>query len=177
MQVELHTDKSDKWHGFCSRCDNMFARIPGEENTTFNPYTSSVPGDQSRYLTMFRSEGSQPRRSIWDKVDQKQFEREIDALHCTKFIPQPRVLDKNHWPRAKSTDFLDFEVELHLVDDIAFVSACDYGAEYVTAATVDRSVPDVLTIRLAANEGVCSKVKDAWLRLIPLLEQCSAKCQ
>jgi hypothetical protein len=126
---------------------------------------------------MFRSDNSQPRRSIWDGVGQEIFEREIDALHCTRYVPQPQILNKDDWPRAQDTDLLDFGVEMQLADDIAFVSAYEYGVEYVTAATVERNRPDVLTIRLAANEGVCDNVKDAWLRLMPLLEQCSAKCQ
>ena len=135
------------------------------------------PSDQGRRLAMFRSDDSQPRCSIWDGVDQEIFEREIDALYHTRFVPQPWILDRDDWPGAQDTDFFDFGVEMQLADDIAFVSAYEYGVEYVTAATVERSRPDVLTIRLAANEGVCNNVKDAWLRLMPLLEQCSAKCQ
>lgn len=116
-------------------------------------------------------------RSIWDGVDRKVFEREIDALHRTNFVPKPQVLENKDWPRPRETEFLEFGVEMQLADDIAFVSAYEYGVEYVTAATVDHDGSDGLTIRLAANEGVRKNVQDAWRRLMFLLEKCSAKGQ
>lgn len=126
---------------------------------------------------MPRTDASQPKRSIWDGIDRHAFECELDALHRTRFVPEPQILEKEKLPRSRKTGFLEFGVEMQLADDIAFISAYDYGVEYVTAATVENAEPDGLTIRLAANEGVCKKVQDAWEQLIPLLKNCSAKGQ
>lgn len=126
---------------------------------------------------MLQPNTSQSKRSIWDGIDREAFECELDALHRTKFVPEPQILEKEEWPRSRKTGFPEFGVELQLADDIAFISAHEYGVEYVTAATVEIGIPGGLTIRLAANEGVCKKVQDAWAQLMPLLERCSAKGQ
>ena len=108
-------------------------------------------------------------------MDRRQFESEIEALHRTKFIPESQVLEKKDWPKPHQNDCLQFETEKQLADDIAFVSAYEYGVQYVTAATVQVTERDGLIVRLAANEGVCDKVRSAWEKLMSLLEKCSAK--
>jgi hypothetical protein len=124
---------------------------------------------------MLQPNTAQPGRSIWDKMDRCRFESELDRLHRTNFVPESQVLEMKDWPEPRATDCLPFGTEKQLADDIAFVSAYEYGVRYVTAATVEASEQDGIFIRLAANEGVCEKVRSAWEQLIPLLEGCSAK--
>lgn len=125
---------------------------------------------------MLPSKTAQPGRSIWDNVDRRKFERELDDLHRSNFVPEPQVLEKKDWPEPRDIDLLPFETEKQLADDIAFVSAYENGARYVTAASVEAWKGNGLLIRLAANEGVCDKVRTAWEQLTPLLRRCSAKC-
>ena len=124
---------------------------------------------------MLQPNTAQPGQSIWDMLDRRKFESEIDALHRTKLVPEPQELQKKDWPKTRQTDCLPFETEKQLADDIAFVSAYEYGVQYVTAATVQASEQDGLSILLAANEGICDKVRTAWEKLMPLLGKCAAK--
>lgn len=117
------------------------------------------------------------KKSIWDRVGQRTFEDSIDLLHSTKFIPEPRVLREENWPEDGGTDFLPFAIERQLSDDIAFVSAYEYGVAFVTAAVVEARGTEGLLIRIAANEGVCTVVENAWKKLIPILEGCAKKGQ
>jgi hypothetical protein len=124
---------------------------------------------------MLQPNTAHPGRSIWDRLDRRVFESEIDALHRTSFIPESQVLEKKHWPKPRQTDYLPFETEKQLADDISFLSAYEYGVQYVTAAAVEASERDGVLIRLAANEGIRDEVRSAWEKIMFLLEQCSAK--
>ena len=124
---------------------------------------------------MLQPNTAQPGHSVWDRVGRHLFEREIDALRRTNFVPEPRALQKENWPKTRHTDCLPFETEKQLADDIAFVSAYEYGVQYVTAATVQASKRDGLLVLLAANEGICDEVRRAWDKLMPLLKECTAK--
>jgi hypothetical protein len=104
---------------------------------------------------------AQPGRSIWDHVDRSMFEGELGSLHRTRFVPESQSLQEEDWPEPRKQEMLPFAIEKQLSDDIAFVSAYDYGVRYVTAATVQVAERGVL-IRLAANEGVCARVNIAW---------------
>jgi hypothetical protein len=120
---------------------------------------------------------AQPGRSIWDGVDRRTFESSVDRLHSTKFVPVPQVLHETDWPKARELETLPFAIEKQLSDDIAFVSAYEYGVRYVAAAAVEISEQDGLLVRLAANEGVCDVVCDAWRCLFSVLERCAKKSQ
>lgn len=124
---------------------------------------------------MLQPNTAQPGQSIWDNLGRHRFESEVDALHHTRFIPEAQVLEKKDWPEPRRTDCLSFETEKQLADDIAFISAFEYGVRYVTAATVETSERDGLLICLAANEGVCDEACSAWEKLMPPLKRCAAK--
>jgi hypothetical protein len=127
--------------------------------------------------TMLSPNTAQPGQSVWDYVGRNTFENGIDRLHGTRFVPEPYVLHDKDWPKPRGTDLLPFAIEMQLSDDIAFVSAYEYGVGYVTAATVEASKQGGLVVRLAANEGVCLLVNDAWKRLLAILERCAKKGQ
>jgi hypothetical protein len=118
---------------------------------------------------------AQPERSVWNRVNQNTFETALDSLHRTKFVLEPEVLQENDWPEARAIETLPFAIEKQLSDDIAFLSAYEYGVRYVTAATVEAREREGLLVRLAANEGVCVVVEDAWKRLFTILARCAEK--
>ena len=124
---------------------------------------------------MLQPNTAQPGQSLWDRLDRRTFESEIDALHSTNFVPEPQALQRKDWPKTRQIDCFPFETEKQLADDIAFVSAYEYGVQYVAAATVQASEQDGLSILLAANEGICDKVQSAWEKLMPLLGKCATK--
>lgn len=118
-----------------------------------------------------------PGRSIWDRVGRETFESHVDAFQRTKYVPDPHVLSEGDWPKPRDQDVLPFSVEKQLADDIAFIAACEYGVAHVTAAAVQPSKkePCGLVVRLAANEGICDRVKYAMEELLSSLEQCAKK--
>ena len=118
---------------------------------------------------------AQPERSVWSQIDRKTFESRLDSLQNTDFVPEPQVLQEKDWPKPRKTDVLPFPIEKQLSDDIAFVSAYDYGVRYVTAVVIEASERDGLIVRLAANGGVCDTVVDASTRLFSALERCAKK--
>jgi hypothetical protein len=118
---------------------------------------------------------AQPGRSIWNRIDRETFENGLDSLHNTNFVLGPQTLQEEDWPKPHTTEVLPFAIEKQLSDDIAFVSAYEYGVRYVTAAAVEASECEGLLIRLAANEGVCATVVDALTRLFSTLERCAKK--
>jgi len=120
---------------------------------------------------------AQPGRSVWNQVHRDAFENRLDSLQRTNLVPEPRVLREEDWPKPSRLDVLPFEIEKQLSDDIAFISAYEYGVPYVTAAAIEVSEPNVLLVRLAANEGVCAIVVDALKRLFSTLERCAEKGQ
>jgi hypothetical protein len=116
-------------------------------------------------------------RSVWDGVDRRKFESHVDAFSRTGFVPDSQVLLEEDWPKESNQDVLPFAIEKQLSDDFAFIAACEYGVGYVTVATVEpaRSEPWCLTLRLAANEGICDRVKCAIDELFGILERCATK--
>ncbi|KAL5379233.1 hypothetical protein PMIN02_010994 [Paraphaeosphaeria minitans] len=118
---------------------------------------------------------AQPGRSVWTQIDRETFENDLDSLHNTNFVLGPHTLQEEDWPRPRTSEILPFAIEKQLADDIAFVSAYDYGVRFVTAAAIEASECDGLIVRLAANEGVCATVVDALTRLFSTLERCAKK--
>lgn len=116
-------------------------------------------------------------QSIWDRVGRETFEGHVDALHRTKYVPDSHVILEKDWPKPDDQDILPFAVERQLVDDFAFIAAREYGVGYVTAAAVEpaRRKPWGLTVRLAANDGICNPVKDTIEELFSILERCARK--
>jgi len=122
---------------------------------------------------------AEPGRSIWDGLSRKTFEERIDALHRTRFVPESRILLEKDWPKQNSQDVLPFATEKQLCDDISFIAACEYGVGYVTAATIEpmKGDPWGLTLRLAANEGVCNYVIEEIGKILRILERCAQKSE
>ncbi|KAL5398905.1 hypothetical protein PMIN03_012733 [Paraphaeosphaeria minitans] len=118
---------------------------------------------------------AQPGRSVWTQIDRETFENDLDSLHNTNFVLGPQTLQEEDWPRPRTTEVLPFAIEKQLADDLAFISAYDYGVRYVTAAAVEASECEGLLVRLAANEGICTTVVDALTRLLSTLGRCAKK--
>lgn len=97
------------------------------------------------------------------------------AIYIICIVPGSFLLRNEEWPESQQDEILPFSVEKQLSDDIAFISAYEYGVRYVTVATVQASEREGLTIRLAANEGVSACVDHALRRIFLLLEGCSSK--
>jgi hypothetical protein len=117
-------------------------------------------------------------RSIWNIIRRTTFENHVDDLFRTGFVPEPRVLMEKNWPAKRKEDgTLPFGTAMQLSDDFAFISACEYGAAYVTAATIEPTRDDLggFTLRLAANEGVSDRVRVALTNLLVVLETCARK--
>jgi hypothetical protein len=124
---------------------------------------------------MLSPDTAKPGQSVWDLVGRKAFESDLDGLHQTKYVPEPHILSQVDWPTPRKNEVLPFAIEKQLSDDVAFISAYDYGVRYVTAATVEADERDGLLVLLAANEGVGAVVTDAWARLSSTLEKCAKK--
>lgn len=118
---------------------------------------------------------AQLKQSIWADVGRQNFERDLLTLHRTRFVPTSQTLRKEEWPKPRADEILPFPVEKQLADDVAFISAYDYGVQYVTAATVQSNEHGGLTVRLVANEGVSSQVGSALRYVFNVLENCSSK--
>ncbi|KAF2804913.1 uncharacterized protein BDZ99DRAFT_543847 [Mytilinidion resinicola] len=119
---------------------------------------------------------SLPGRSIWDGLGRETFERHVHALSRTGTVPDPVVLKEEDWPKSSHWDILPFAVEKQLADDLAFIAACEYGVGYVTAATAAPATGEAgMTVRLAANEGVCDSVERAMQAVFRILERCAGK--
>ena len=120
---------------------------------------------------------ARPGRSVWDGVGRGTFEGHVDSFYHTGFVPDSRVLVKEDWPEQCNQTVLPFAIEKQLSDDLAFIAACEYGVGYMTVATVEpaRGEPCGLTVRLAANKGICNRVKCAIEELFITLERCARK--
>ena len=92
-------------------------------------------------------------------------------------MPESRVFLEEDRPKQYNQYMLSFAIVKQLSDDLAFIAACEYGVGYVTVATVEpaRGEPCGLTVRLAANEGICDRVKCAIEELFITLERCARK--
>jgi hypothetical protein len=128
---------------------------------------------------MLPSNAAEPGRSIWDGVGRKTLEERIDALHRTRFVPESRILLEKDWPKQRSQDVLPFATEKQLCEDLSFIAAREYGVSYVIAATVEpmKGDPWGLTLRLAANEGVCNHVIQEIGKILRILERCAQKSE
>jgi hypothetical protein len=124
---------------------------------------------------MLSPDTAQPGRSVWDHVGRKAFESGLDGLHGTRYVPEPHISSQLDWPTPRRNEILPFAIEKQLSDDVAFISAYDYGVGYVTAATVEADERDGLLVLLAANEGVGAVVTNAWARIFSTLEKCAKK--
>ncbi|KAF2869865.1 hypothetical protein BDV95DRAFT_89616 [Massariosphaeria phaeospora] len=113
--------------------------------------------------------------SIWDGLSRKVFERDLDALSSTNHVPVSQTLQSNEWPTDRGQEIFPFEVEKQLCDDIAFIAAYDYGVEYVSAVTVEPGESGGIVVRLAANQGVSTRVIDALQEVFSLLKTCARK--
>jgi hypothetical protein len=118
-------------------------------------------------------------RSVWDSIGRKTFEGHVDALHRARFVPKSWILSEKDWPKQRSKDVLPFAIEKQLCDDLSFIAAYEYGVGYVTVATVEpaKSEPGGLTLRLAANEGICNLVVEEIERILRTLEKCAQKSE
>lgn len=69
---------------------------------------------------------------------------------------------------------LSFASEQRLADDLAFISAAQEGVESVAAVCIEEKIdPPGLTLRIAANEGVKGKVRDAMTNICDILASCA----
>ncbi|KAF2837776.1 hypothetical protein M501DRAFT_936735, partial [Patellaria atrata CBS 101060] len=116
-------------------------------------------------------------RSIWDGSSKKRFEDRIDALNETHYVPGPRVLAENDWPKDTIQKAIPFSTEKQLCDDLAFIASHEKGVEYVTAVCIEHNSSEScgLTVRLAANEGICYRVQSSVETILQLLEKCARK--
>lgn len=114
---------------------------------------------------MFSPDTVQPRRSVWDYVDRVRLK-----VNWTLCIAQDfsRVA-KSSGRRANGRCF-----QSPLRSSSPITLRLCYGVRYVMAATVQIGERGLL-IRLAANEGVCARVKIALQSIFPTLEECARK--
>ncbi|KAF1985545.1 hypothetical protein K402DRAFT_103643 [Aulographum hederae CBS 113979] len=82
-------------------------------------------------------------------------------------------------PKQKDDHFysLPFDLERDLADDFAFIAAFQPGPLFISAATLeeDRSGPNRLKLRLAANEGIPVNVKKAFDSIFEVLWKSAKK--
>ena len=117
-----------------------------------------------------------PGRSIWQSVDQSLFVEHVLQLCTSSRKPIPWISEESDWPEDTLEDLLSFRDERQLADDFAFIAANEYNSDCVTAATVEPSIGGRDTIvRLAANFGIKTAVREAFVAILALLERCATK--
>ena len=129
----------------------------------------------------FDSDCQKRAMSIWDGINRHEFEAKVNELQ--KIAPSQRpalaATRENNTPVEASSKIpytLPIEVEKQVVDDIAFLAACESLEGGVTAATLlTHGNHDKATIHLAANEGVSDQIIDNITRMLELLEHCAQR--
>jgi hypothetical protein len=61
--------------------------------------------------------------SIWKGVNQKSFEKNIDALSATNCVLEPVTISTAQIPSSSTMHRIPVELEAQLVDDFAFLAA------------------------------------------------------
>ena len=117
-----------------------------------------------------------PKNSVWKSVNITTFYNNVNELF--NLHPVPKEIHHSIPKRFKKTEngTIPFEAERQLADDFAFIAACEYGVDFVTAATIE-VLPDLsgLVLRLAANEGIADPVMRCLSVIIAALERCAEK--
>jgi hypothetical protein len=126
---------------------------------------------------------SGPDHSIWKYLNENTFRKHI--LHLSSVsggVPvDPKVHTKEAWQKrsgrlALEYGFLPFSVEKQLADDFAFLAAATEGALSVSAVSVEvDEEQQSIVIRLAGNNGVETKVKEALTKILSSLQLCASK--
>lgn len=115
--------------------------------------------------------------SIWNGVNRKWFEKNIDTLFNTNCVLEPITTTAAQIPSSSNKHRIPVDLEARLVDDFAFLAAYDYGVKCVTAACLEESRQGGFTLRLAANEGVHELVRSAFTEILSFLSLCATKCR
>jgi hypothetical protein len=93
-----------------------------------------------------------PGESIWKGINRAAFERTAFALK--EHAPEPRDYTKLERSATCCGATLPLEVEQRLASDFAFLAATSSRPSAVAAATIECSSSGLMTVRLAANEGI-----------------------
>ena len=120
--------------------------------------------------------------SIWKPLNENTFRNHILQLcSISKDVPvDPHTHTKEAWQKrsgrvALEDALIPFTVEKQLADDFAFLAAATEGAHSVSAAAIETvEDPQGLVIRLAANNGVASPVKQALTEMLDILQLCGS---
>ena len=120
--------------------------------------------------------------SIWKPLNENTFRKHIMQLcSISKDVPvDPHMHTKEaRRKRSERTELEDasipFTVEMQVADDFAFLAAATEGAHSVSAAAIETvEDPKGLIIRLAANNGVASPVKQALTEMLDSLQLCGS---
>jgi hypothetical protein len=114
-------------------------------------------------------------RSIWNIIDQETFTKHVEELTGIK-----RVVTSSNSEIGSPRDELELplplEVEKQLADYFAFIASTQRGITDVAAATVEIPVKGPsLRVLLAGSEGIKDGVKDTFVEIFGLLEDCAQK--
>jgi hypothetical protein len=120
--------------------------------------------------------------SIWKPLSENTFRKHILQLcSASRDVPvDPHVHTKETWQaRCERTAVEDttipLTVEMQVADDFAFLAAATEGARSVSAAAIETvEDPKGLIIRLAANNGVATPVKQALTEMLDSLQLCGS---
>jgi len=115
--------------------------------------------------------------SIWNGVNRKLFEKNIDILFNANCDLEPVTITAAQIPSGSNKHRIPVDLEAQLVDDFAFLAAYDYGVKFVTAACLEESRLGGFTLRLAANEGVHELVQSTFTEILSFLSLCATKCR
>ena len=116
------------------------------------------------------------KNSIWKGIDRKAWDLQAASLEAKnhvagrQYYPQPA--------RPKNDDEYEIEVQLEktLVDDFAFIAACQPNVDCVSSAAIELSESRPrIRVKLAANEGVSPNVQTAFDSLFHILRQHASK--
>lgn len=113
-------------------------------------------------------------RSIWKNIDHAALDLQTQALFNKQHVTGRRSYASS--PAVDDSYLLPFEVEKSLADDFAFIAACEPQVDFVSAVAIEQLADDQsLVIKLAANEGVATYVKDKFDDIVAVLKSRARK--
>lgn len=115
-------------------------------------------------------------RSIWNDIDRLELERQTTCLANGNYVPEPKSYASATQRSTSASYPIPFELERQLADDFAFIAAFQPQVDSVSAVAIELGANhSVITVRVAANEGVSSEVGLAFDDVLGVLRKCAQR--
>lgn len=116
--------------------------------------------------------------TIWTSVHEDQFVKTVqEVLNLSGKVPgEVHVYDQIRSQACHGSYQLPRSVEYQLAQDLAFIAAHEEGVQSVSAVTVEETATQQgLIFNIASNSGIGASVRETFLGIGNILEQCARK--